>query len=67
MAPTAVGGSYAAMVGIETYMKTKGKIKSLKQGVKNLTIKEQDEDEKPPPKELTVDKTNGEKKEGVPT
>lgn len=60
MSLTAVGGTYAAMVGIETYMKTKGKIKSLKEGVRNLTIREQDEDDEKkatdPPKELIIEK-----------
>ena len=36
MSMTAVGGSYAAMVGIETYMKTKGRLKGLKEGLKGL-------------------------------
>ena len=40
MSMTAVGGSYAAMVGIETYMKTKGRLKELKQGMKAMTIHE---------------------------
>ena len=30
MSVTAVGSTYAAMVGIETFMKTRGKIRGLK-------------------------------------
>lgn len=36
MSVTAVGGTYAAMVGIETYMKTKGRLKGIKEGLKGL-------------------------------
>ncbi|KAL9126633.1 MAG: hypothetical protein Q9217_004353 [Psora testacea] len=36
MSMTAVSGSYAAMVGIEGYMKTKGRWKELKDGVKGM-------------------------------
>lgn len=36
---TAVGGSYAAMVGIETYMKTKGRLKGLREGLRGLSFK----------------------------
>ncbi len=39
MSMTAVGGSYAAMVGIETYMKTKGRLKGLKEGLRGLNFK----------------------------
>ena len=60
MSLTAVGGSYAAMVGIETYMKTKGKLSSLKQGMKAMTIKEDEHDGENP----KVD-TDGTKKENV--
>ena len=42
MSVTAVGGSYAAMVGIEGYMKTKGRVRTLKQGVKSLAVKEEE-------------------------
>ena len=38
MSITAVGGTYAAMVGIETYMKTKGRLKGLKEGLKGLNF-----------------------------
>lgn len=38
MSTTAVGGSYAAMVGIETYMKTKGRLKGLKEGLRGLGV-----------------------------
>ena len=34
----AVPGSYVAMVGIEGYMKTKGRWKGLKDGVKGMVI-----------------------------
>lgn len=43
MSVTAVGGSYAAAVGIEAYMKTKGKINKVKEGLKHMTIQEQNE------------------------
>lgn len=46
MSVTAVGGSYAAAVGIEGYMKTKGHWKELKKGVRSLTMKEEREREK---------------------
>ena len=39
MSMTAVGGSYAAMVGIETYMKTKGRLKGLREGWRGLSLK----------------------------
>lgn len=39
MSMTAVGGSYAAMVGIETYMKTKGRLKGLREGLRGLSLK----------------------------
>lgn len=39
MSMTAVGGTYAAMVGIETYMKTKGRLKGLKEGLRGLSFK----------------------------
>lgn len=39
MSMTAVGGSYAAMVGIETYMKTKGRLKGLREGLRALSFK----------------------------
>ena len=39
MSITAVGGSYAAMVGIEGYMKTKGRWKGLKEGMKGMIVK----------------------------
>lgn len=45
MSITAVGGSYAAMVGIEAYMKTKGRVKGLKEGMRSLTIREKSEEE----------------------
>ena len=38
MSMTAVGGSYAAMVGIETYMKTKGRLKGIKEGLRGLNV-----------------------------
>ncbi|KAF6233480.1 hypothetical protein HO173_008412 [Letharia columbiana] len=38
MSMTAVGRSYAAMVGIETYMKTKGRLKGLKKGFQGLSF-----------------------------
>ena len=38
MSMTAVGGTYAAMVGIETYMKTKGRLKGLKEGLRVLNF-----------------------------
>ena len=45
MSVTAVGGTYAAMVGIETYMKTKGRLKGLKEGFKGLSFsKEKDKE-----------------------
>ncbi|KAL9101558.1 MAG: hypothetical protein Q9163_003187 [Psora crenata] len=40
MSMTAVGGSYAAMVGIEGYMKTKGRWKELKEGMKGMILRE---------------------------
>ena len=53
MSFTAVGGSYAAMVGIEAYMKTKGRIKGLKEGMRHLTIKEKDEEHAEPDQKNT--------------
>ncbi|CAD6588490.1 MAG: hypothetical protein ASARMPRED_003577 [Alectoria sarmentosa] len=44
MSMTAVGGSYAAMVGIETYMKTKGRLKGLKEGLRGLSFTKDGED-----------------------
>lgn len=38
MSTTAVGSTYAAMVGIETFMKTRGKIRGLKEGFRSLNI-----------------------------
>ena len=38
MSATAVGSTYAAMVGIETYMKTKGRLKGLKEGFRSLSL-----------------------------
>lgn len=43
MSVSAVGGSYAAAVGIEGYMKTKGRWKGFKEGVRSLTLKEEGE------------------------
>ena len=45
MSMTAVGGTYAAMVGIETYMKTKGRLKGLKEGFKGLSFSKEKEGE----------------------
>ena len=45
MSVTAVGGSYAAMVGIEAYMKTKLRIRGFKEGMRDKTIKENNEEE----------------------
>lgn len=55
MSVTAVGGTYAAMVGIETYMKTKGRLRDLKEGLKGLKLTGKGEKEK----------DGGEEKEGV--
>ena len=38
MSVTAVGGSYAAMVGIEGYMKTKGKWKGMQDKFKGMVV-----------------------------
>ena len=38
MSTTAIGSTYAAMVGIETFMKTRGKIRGLKEGFKTLSF-----------------------------
>lgn len=38
MSATAVGGTYAAMVGIEAYMKTKGRLKGLREGLRGLGV-----------------------------
>ena len=35
---TAVGSTYAAMVGIETFMKTRGKVRELRAGLKGLSV-----------------------------
>ena len=35
---TAIGSTYAAMVGIETFMKTRGKIRGLKEGIRTLSM-----------------------------
>lgn len=55
MSVTAVGGSYAAMVGIETYMKTKGRLKGLKQGMKAMTTHEKSEDEEAAKKQSGIE------------
>lgn len=39
MSMTAVGSTYAAMVGIETFMKSRGKIRKLKEGFGSLTLR----------------------------
>ena len=39
MSMTAVGSTYAAAVGIETFMKSRGKIKKLKEGFKVMSLK----------------------------
>lgn len=53
MSITAVGGSYAAMVGIEGYMKTKGRLKGLKQDFKGMSLKKRniDQENKGSPKD----------------
>lgn len=38
MSMTAVGSTYAAMVGIETFMKTRGKIRGLREGIRTLSF-----------------------------
>ncbi|KAK4692739.1 hypothetical protein P7C71_g4521, partial [Lecanoromycetidae sp. Uapishka_2] len=38
MSMTAVGSTYAAMVGIETFMKSRGKIRKLKEDFRNLSF-----------------------------
>ena len=43
---TAVGSTYAAMVGIETFMKTRGKIRGLKEGFKTMTFGKEGQGEK---------------------
>lgn len=45
MSVTAVGGTYAAMVGIETYMKTKGRLKGIKEGLRGLGFSKEKEGE----------------------
>lgn len=45
MSITAVGGSYAAMVGIEGYMKTKGRLKGLKHDFKDFSLKKRNTNE----------------------
>ena len=45
MSITAVGGSYAAMVGIEGYMKTKGRLKGLKSDFKDFSLKKRNTNE----------------------
>lgn len=43
MSTCAVGSTYAAMVGIETFMKTRGKIRGLKEGFRSLSFKKDGE------------------------
>lgn len=38
MSMTAVGSTYAAMVGIETFMKTRGKMRALKQEFRTMSL-----------------------------
>lgn len=38
MSMTAVGSTYAAMVGIETFMKTRGKIRGLREDFRRVTF-----------------------------
>ncbi len=38
MSMTAVGSTYAAMVGIETFMKSRGKIRKLKEDLGSLSF-----------------------------
>lgn len=38
MSMTAVGSTYAAMVGIETFMKSRGKIRKLKEDLRSLSF-----------------------------
>ncbi|KAL6715984.1 hypothetical protein ACLMJK_006946 [Lecanora helva] len=38
MSVTAIGGTMAAGVGIETFMKTRGKIRGLREGIKTMTV-----------------------------
>lgn len=38
MSMTALGSTYAAMVGIETFMKSRGKMGKLKEDLKGLSI-----------------------------
>lgn len=45
MSVTAVGGTYAAMVGIETYMKTKGRLKGIKEGLRGFGFSKEKEGE----------------------
>ena len=38
MSMTAVGSTYAAMVGIETFMKSRGKIRRLKEEMRSFSF-----------------------------
>ena len=44
MSMTAVGSTYAAMVGIETFMKSRGKIRKLKDDLRSLSFKDKGND-----------------------
>jgi len=38
MSATAIGSTYAAMVGIETFMKTKGKMRGWREGIRTFSF-----------------------------
>ena len=38
MSMMAVGNTYAAMVGIESFMKTRGKFREVKKGLKSISL-----------------------------
>ncbi|KAK3177188.1 hypothetical protein OEA41_008517 [Lepraria neglecta] len=44
MSRTAIGSTYAVMVGIETFMKSRGKLRKLKEGFGSLTFKDKDKE-----------------------
>lgn len=46
MSVMAVGNTYAAMVGIETFMKTRGKFREVKQGIKAMSFEKDGHKEK---------------------